>query len=94
MLLLLMAQLGPDREDLKAMAKLKLDARLDADLIYKIKRIEAERKIDTNAIISNALDCLERDFLVRQTVEERLENLEKFMLQLVEKLHDFCPGSY
>ena len=58
-------------------AKKLLPARLEMDLMDRLNRVSSTRKISVNDVISLALDGLEGEREVAQTITDRIEFLEK-----------------
>jgi hypothetical protein len=71
------------------MPRKPLPARLDMELIARLNRVSNTRKISVNDVISLALDGLEGEREVAQTITDRIEFLEKNLAALVELMEIF-----
>ena len=71
------------------MGKKMLPTRLEIDVIARLKRTANIRKISVNDTISLALDGLEGEREVAQTITDRIEFLEENLAALVELMEDF-----
>ena len=66
-----------------------LPNRLDLDVVARLKRISSIRKISVNDVISLALEGLEGEREVAQTITDRIEFLEKNLAALVDLMEVF-----
>lgn len=71
--------------------KINFPVRLDPDVIDKINSMAAARKITIQDLLCNALEAQDREDRTTATVEERLQNMENNVGQLVDILRDFLP---
>ena len=71
------------------MGKKMLPTRLEIDVITRLNRTANSRKISVNDAISLALDGLEGEREVAQTITDRIEFLEKNLGSLIELLKNF-----
>lgn len=68
------------------MAKGRLNHRLHPDLIERLAQLRASEKIPMGDLISDALDALEREIYLPETLLERVENLEVQLVLMMKKL--------
>ncbi len=68
------------------MAKGRLNHRLHPDLIERLTQLQASERISMDDLISDALDALEREIYLPETLLERLENLEFQLVLMMKKL--------
>ena len=66
-----------------------LPNRLEIEVMARLKRISCTRKISVNDVISLALDGLEGEREVAQTITDRIDFLEKNLAALVELMEVF-----
>ena len=71
------------------MPKKPLPARLEMDLITRLNRVANTRKISVNDVISLALDGLEGEREVAQTITDRIEFIEKNLAALADLIEVF-----
>ena len=71
------------------MPKKPLPERVEIDVITRLKRVSNARKISLSEVISLALDGLEGEREVAQTITDRIEFLEKNLAALVELMEIF-----
>ena len=71
------------------MPKKPLPERVEFDVITRLKRVSNTRKISLSDVISLALDGLEGEREVAQTITDRIEFLEKNLAALVEVMDVF-----
>ena len=74
------------------MPKKPLPARLEPDLITRLNRVSTTRKISVNDVISLALDGLEGEREVAQTITDRIEFMEKNLAALAELVEVFTQN--
>jgi hypothetical protein len=71
------------------MKKIMLPTRLEFDVITRLNRAAHSRKIPINDVISLALDGLEAEREVAQTITDRIDFLENNLGALVELMEVF-----
>ena len=70
------------------MTRRPLSNRLESDVIARLKRVSTTRKIPVNDVISLALDGLEGEREVAQTITDRIEFIENNLTALVDLIKD------
>ena len=70
------------------MAKIKLNQRLDEDVVTRLMLLHASQKIPLSDLISNALDALERDLKLPETLAERVDSIESALMDLTSLLQE------
>lgn len=64
------------------MGKVKLNARLDAGVMERLMLLQSSQRIPIPDIIANALDALEREQKLSETLMERVDNIEDKLASL------------
>lgn len=68
--------------------KIHLRTRLERDVVESIEKLSADKKVSTSDLLRVALDALEREEKLPETVLERVERLEVTLVQLVNILRE------
>ncbi|WP_136513911.1 hypothetical protein [Geomonas edaphica] len=68
------------------MAKSKMNQRLPAEVFERLMQLQESQKLSMGDLISSALDALEREVYLPETLLERVENLEILALSIIEKV--------
>ncbi|WP_224961068.1 hypothetical protein [Geomonas subterranea] len=68
------------------MVKGRLNHRLHPDLIKRLRELKASQKLSMEDLISDALDALEREVYLPETLLERVENLEVQARLIIKKV--------
>lgn len=68
------------------MRKRRLNHRLDPDLIERMVKLQTAQKLSMDDLICNALEALEREVYLPETLLERVENLEALVHSIIKKL--------
>lgn len=71
------------------MAKMKMCARLEIEIIKRLQLAGSRKKISVSDVIAGALDAWEREQDIAEQVGARLECLEKNLLALVDLMEVF-----
>lgn len=64
------------------MANKKLNQRLEEEVVSRLMLLQASQKIPLSDLISNALDALERELKLPETLVERVEKIESALILL------------
>lgn len=64
------------------MTKMKLNQRLEEAVVSRLIQLQATQKIPLSDLISNALDALERELKLPETLVERVEKIEGALILL------------
>ena len=78
------------------MAKGRLNHRLHPDLIERLRQLTASQMLSMEDLISDALDALEREVYLPETLLERVKNLEfqfDLMMKKLELLEQKVPSA-
>ncbi|MBJ6752687.1 hypothetical protein [Geomonas anaerohicana] len=68
------------------MAKSKMNQRLPPEVFERLMQMQESQKLSMGDLISSALDALEREVYLPETLLERVENLEVLALSIIEKV--------
>ena len=68
------------------MAKIKLDERLEPEVIASLKMIAATQKLSMSGVIANALDAQEREQKA-EILADQIENLEQSVKDIGNGIH-------
>ena len=68
------------------MTKRRLNHRLHPDLIDRLMKLQAAQKLSMDDLLCNALDALEREINLPETLLDRVENLENQVGLAMKKL--------
>lgn len=68
------------------MTKRRLNHRLEPDLIERMVKLQTAQKLSMDDLICSALDALEREINLPETLLERVENLEELVASIMKKL--------
>lgn len=68
------------------MAKVKQNHRLEPEIFERLKRLQESQGITFEEVISSALDALEREINLPESLLERVENLEDLIGLIIKKL--------
>ena len=74
------------------MAKVKLDTRLDPEIVERLKVLESRKGVSISDVLSGALDAFEREEEDRKTLSRRVENLESTIGKLVDTMAAFSES--
>lgn len=75
------------------MAKMKLNHRLDEEVIDRLMLLQSSQKIPLSDLISNALDALERELKMPETIMERVENIEHNLVDMMARFEEKMDGA-
>ncbi len=68
------------------MTKRRLNHRLEPDLVERMVKLQTSQNLSMNDLICNALEALEREINLPETLLDRMENLEDLVLSMIKKL--------
>lgn len=67
-------------------AKRKMNQRLPVEVFDRLMQLQESQKLSMGDLISDALDALEREIYLPETLLERVENLEVQLVLMMKKL--------
>uniref|UniRef100_C6DZ93 Uncharacterized protein n=1 Tax=Geobacter sp. (strain M21) TaxID=443144 RepID=C6DZ93_GEOSM len=68
------------------MAKTKLNQRLEPETLERLRRMQATQRVSFEDLVCNAIDALEREQNLPETLLEHLDNLRESVALLDERL--------
>ena len=66
--------------------RMKLNARLDPEVLDRLMFHQSSQKVPVSDVIANALDALEREQKLPETIMERVENIEGKLALLADHM--------
>ena len=64
----------------------RLNHRLHPDLVERLMQLQTAQRLSMDDLISDALDALEREINLPETLLDRVENLEDLVHSMIKKL--------
>ncbi|MBJ6749920.1 hypothetical protein [Geomonas anaerohicana] len=64
----------------------RLNHRLHPDLVNRLEQLRDAQKLSMTDLLSNAVDALEREIYLPETLLERVEKLENLVGSIIKKL--------
>lgn len=70
------------------MGRIKVNERIEKDVHERLIRCQSDLKLSLSDLISNALDALEREQKLPETICERVENIEMTLAELLTRFDE------